>query len=229
MSYYSRETERKKISKVGELTSLRTKNKLINLRRRVKVVFVLFEYTNCKEKEREREKVSETKVGRFQFARARSSGSGSFLLFSRPILDENWNNFNKTLSTTTTREREREREREERKTHDFLRDQQKLESVDAHDALKGLDVVFSVHIVFNLRVKSDRNCEARKVRKGTFYTFFEIFLLFLSLSLSLSLSSLPFNDRNRSQLDAFLANPGVVAGIHDLGDVFITLRRFFHD
>ena len=55
MSYYSRETERKKISKVGELTSLRTKNKLINLRRRVKVVFVLFEYTNCKEKERERE------------------------------------------------------------------------------------------------------------------------------------------------------------------------------
>jgi hypothetical protein len=47
--------------------------------------------------------------------------------------------------------------------------------------LKGLDVVFSVHIVFNL--KSVRNCEARKVRKGTFLRYF----YFLSLSVSLSL------------------------------------------
>ena len=59
----------------------------------------------------------------------------------------------------------------------------------------------------------------------------------LSLSLSLNtrararvpLRDLPFNDSNRSQLDAFFTNTGVVAGIHDLGHVFVTFRRFFHD
>ena len=32
-----------------------------------------------------------------------------------------------------------------KKTYDFLRDQQKLESVNTHDALESFDVVFSVH------------------------------------------------------------------------------------
>ena len=65
------------------------------------------------------------------------------------------------------------------------------------------------------------------------------YILKYSLSLSLSLNTrararvplrdLPFNDSNRSQLDAFFTNTGVVAGIHDLGHVFVTFRRFFHD
>ena len=67
----------------------------------------------------------------------------SFIILSTGILDTNWNNCTKTLSTIT---REKER-KATTKTHDFLRDQQKLESVDAHDALEGLDVVFSVHII----------------------------------------------------------------------------------
>mgnify|MGYP001296393459 CR=1 FL=1 len=69
----------------------------------------------------------------------------------------------------------------------------------------------------------------------------QILLLYLATSLSTPLSlntrararvplrDLPFNDSNRSQLDAFFTNTGVVAGIHDLGHVFVTFRRFFHD
>ena len=40
---------------------------------------------------------------------------------------------------------------------------------------------------------------------------------------------LAFDDADRPQLDALLADAGRVAGVHHVGHVLVRLGRFFHD
>ena len=63
-------------------------------------------------------------------------------VFSRGgIIDRIWNKQHHQREKTT---------KSHKKTYDFLRDQQKLESVNTHDALESFDVVFSVHCCYSL-------------------------------------------------------------------------------
>lgn len=63
------------------------------------------------------------------------------VFFSRGgIIDRIWNKQKTTKSSKSII----------KKTYDFLRDQQKLESVNTHDALESFDVVFSVHCCYSL-------------------------------------------------------------------------------
>ena len=62
-------------------------------------------------------------------------------VFSRGgIIDRIWNKQKTTKSSKSIIKKT---------THDFLRDQQKLESVNSHDALESFDVVFSVHCCYS--------------------------------------------------------------------------------
>ena len=62
-------------------------------------------------------------------------------VFSRGgIIDRIWNKQKTTKSSKSIIKKT---------THDFLRDQQKLESVNTHDALESFDVVFSVHYCYS--------------------------------------------------------------------------------